>query len=103
MRSIDVPAAVAIDDADRHLRAQPAAERQAVLAGHGDVEDGEMEGLRRDELAHGGGVSTRDHVIAVGAEILGDGVPQVGLVLDNGNPWRAVWSGLRCRRKVDWV
>ena len=77
-----------VDDADRHLRAQPAAERQAVLAGHGDVEDGEMEGFGLDQLAHGVGALGSRHVIAVGAEILGDGIPQIGLVLDDGDPCR---------------
>ena len=36
--------------------------------------------------AHGVGVLGGRHLIAVRAEILGDGVPQIGLVLDYGDP-----------------
>ena len=45
-----------------------------------------MERLRLGELAHGGGILGGRHVIAVRAEIFGDGVPQIGLVLDNDDP-----------------
>ena len=62
--------------------------RQTVLAGHGDVEDGKVEGLGLEQAAHCGGVFGGRYVIAVGAEILGDRVPKVGLVLNDDDPAR---------------
>ena len=74
------------DDAYRHLRTQPAGKREPVLARHGDIQDGELEDLVLGQLAHGSGVSDGRHVEAVCNEIFDDGVPKIGLVLDNDNP-----------------
>ena len=74
------------NDADRHLRAQPAGQRKPVLAGHGDIQDGQLEDFVLGERAHRRGVSDGCHVEAVRNEIFDDGVPKIGLVLDNDNP-----------------
>ena len=47
-----------------------------------------MEALRLDQPAHDVGIFGRDDLIAVGAEIFGDGVSQIGLVLDYCDPCR---------------
>ena len=86
MRSMEVPAAVAKIMPIGIWRAQPACQRQPVLARHGDVEDGKVERLPRGERTHCGRVGHRCHIKAIGDEILGDRITQVRLVLDNDNP-----------------
>jgi hypothetical protein len=47
-----------------------------------------VEALRLDQLAHCVGIFGGHHLIAVGAEIFGDRVPEVGFVLDYCDPYR---------------
>ena len=71
--------------ADARMRlAQPARQRQAVLAGHVDVEDGQRRRLHRPPRARAAAASAAvSHGEAVAAEVLGEQRAQLGLVVDD--------------------
>ena len=86
MRSIEVPEAVAkmmpIGICERSQRASESPSSPGMAMSRMARWNVFVLGKR----AHCGGIADGCHVEAVRDEILGDGVPQIGLVLDNDNP-----------------
>jgi hypothetical protein len=63
--------------------AQEARQRQPVLAGHVDVEDGQLRRTLGDQPARRGGVFRLPHHEAVAAEVLGQQRAQLRFVVDD--------------------
>ena len=61
---------------------QVAAQRQAVLAGHHDVEQDEVGGILEQQRARLGGVLGLDDDEPLADEVLGQGLAQARLVVD---------------------
>ncbi len=71
---------------DRHFVAEPAqapADRQAVFAGHHEIEHHQVEALAREPAVHVVAIGDRAHAVALLGEIAVQQFPQAGVVIDD--------------------